>query len=111
LDYIDKHVRKENKRRNILLKDNENYEERLFNFNTNLSFSHINEIFNRNTLINQIYSMDLGLSKNGKNEMFMHKPIEDLPTLPQSLDIDMKLDENLMDVEDDNGYLISFNNR
>lgn len=104
-------MRKENKRRNILLKDNENYEEQLFNFNTNLSFSHINEIFNHNIQINQISPMDLGLTKNGKNDMFMHNPIEDLPTLPQSLDIDMKLDENLMDVEDNNSYLVSFNNR
>ncbi len=40
--------------------------------------------------------------------MLMNKPIEDLPTLPQSLDIDMKIDDNAMDVEDDNRYLLTF---
>jgi hypothetical protein len=81
--FVDKLVRKENKRRNIIL-DGDVYRAQLFNFTPNLSFQHILEIYGMDSVVNSLNN------KNDTSNVLNHMMIEDMPTFPQTMDIQMQ---------------------
>jgi hypothetical protein len=81
----DKQVRKENKRRNIHLENNNVYKDILFNFTTTISFQHI--VY--------IYQLDngptLGSKKDLNNEDIVMNGLEDLATFQETFPMDMDM--------------------
>jgi hypothetical protein len=75
-------VRKENKRRNIKL-DGDVYRAQLFNFTPNISFQHILEIYGMDSVMND------NNCKNDISSLHNQMAIEDMPTFPQTMDIQM----------------------
>lgn len=81
--YIDKQLRKENKRRNIHLTDSDIYEDQLYNFYPNFNFHHILEM---NTMESNDV-MDNG--KSGESHKIMAEHYTEMSTFPQTFDMDM----------------------
>jgi len=82
---VDKAVRKENKRRNIIL-DGDIYQVVLFNFTPNLSFNHILEIYGiegealkNNSKYYDDYNMNVDI------------PFDEMSTFPQTYDAGMNI--------------------
>jgi hypothetical protein len=81
----DKHVRKENKRRNIYLENNDIYKDILFNFTTTISFQHIQDIYQLdNNCLNK---------KNFNDDIVMTNGFEDLSTFQETFPLEnMEMD-------------------
>lgn len=91
---IDKQVRKENNRRNIHL-DGDIYRDQLFNFNPNLSFHHILEIYGI-----QYNTSSLKPSSKLNEDIMMTHNFEEMSTFPQTFDahnfnMDIDIDASL----------------
>jgi hypothetical protein len=99
-------VRKENNRRNILLNDNDIYQDQLFNFNPNFTFNHILEIYGIDTEINNMGMKNSSKLNDDFNMMNNDMALENMSTLPQTfdpfMDCHLELPEvNLVDTDSD----------
>lgn len=88
---MDKQIRKENKRRNILLNDDNNnvYRDQLFNFFPNLNFQHILEIYGFDSELS-VNNINVNNNKKNNDDVMMNDDYINIgATLPDTLDINM----------------------